>query len=35
MTHAEYAMGICYWTTVYRQFIEKLNVVLTIHSFLI
>ena len=35
MTHAEYAMGICYWTTVYRQFNEKLNVVLTLYSFLI
>jgi hypothetical protein len=35
MTHAEYAMGICYWTTVYRQFNDKLNVVLTIYSFLI
>ena len=35
MTHAEYAMGICYWTSVYRQFNEKLKVVLTIYSFLI
>ena len=35
MTHAEYSVGICYWTTVYRQFNDKLNVVLTIYSFLI
>ena len=27
--------GICYWTTVYTQFNDKLNVVLTIYSFLI
>ena len=35
MTHAEYAMGICCWISVYRQFNGKLNVVLTICSFLI
>ena len=35
MTHAEYAMGICFWTSVYTQLNEKLNVVLTLYSFLI
>ena len=34
MTGAEYAMGISYWISVYRQFNEKLNVVLSIYSFL-
>ena len=35
MTHTEYAMAICYWPSVYRQFNGKLNVVLTMYSLLI
>ena len=32
MTHTEYAMAICYWPSVYRQFNGKLNVVLMIFT---
>ena len=35
MTHTEYAVAICYWPSVYRQFNGKLNVVLIMYSLLI
>ena len=35
MTHTEYAMAICNWPSVYRQFNGKLNAVLTMYSLLI
>ena len=35
MTHTEYAVAICNWPSVYRQFNGKLNVVLTMYSLLI